>query len=100
MPRNHVERPEQSSPFTVMGCCGEPNVPDGMPSHIPSNRQLIDQQPNPHPGAQIREKPTFQPPGLTAPTPTLPYSQNSYQPQQPSNWGQHSPSPPPVNQFG
>lgn len=91
-----------------MGCCGEPNVPaDESNRAAPHNRQLIDQQPGLHPGAQFYEKqPTFQQPVLTAPTPTHPQvqntytGQNGYQPQQPSNWSQHSPSPPPVNQFG
>src|SRR6267154_402809 len=91
-----------------MSCCGEPNsrnVASNQPT--PYHRQPIDQQPGPHPGAQFHEKQsTFQQPTLTSPSPVHSYNQNSYvgqngfQPQPSGGWQQHSPSPPPVNQFG
>src|ERR1700735_1379153 len=90
----------------MSSCCGEPATEESKQA-TPYNRQPIDQQPSPHPGAQFHDKrPSFQQPALTSPTPTHPYSQNSYTGQNgyqqplPSNWSHHSPSPPPVNQFG
>jgi hypothetical protein len=90
-----------------MSCCGQSNGPQDPSNPATPYRQPIDQQPSPHPGAQIHNKShSFQQPNLTAPTPMHSYNQNSYagqnghQAQQPSNWSQHSPSPPPVNQFG
>ena len=88
----------------TMSCCGEANVPNQTNQATTQNRQLINQQPGPHPGAQFHEKQhSFQQPTVTSPTPTHPYGQNTYAFQngyQPQQWQHNSPSPPPINQFG
>lgn len=90
-----------------MSCCGEPNKPKDEANRVaPFNGQTVNQQPGPHPGVQYHEKQaSFQQPTIPSPTPTHPYGQQSFNghnghQQTPSNWSQHSPSPPPMNQFG
>lgn len=97
-----------------MSCCGEPNnapVPENRAVNT-YNNQTVNQQPTPHPGFQGQPI-SFQQPNISSPPNA--YSQNSFGPngvgqsgfQQPNGFQQpqqngwsHSPSPPPMNQFG
>lgn len=87
-----------------MGCCGEPNKPNEDANRVsPYNSGTVNQQPGPHPGPQFNEK--FQQPNIPSPTPSHPHGRNamnsfSGHQRAPSNWSTHSPSPPPMNQYG
>ena len=87
-----------------MSCCGEPNKPkDDVNRVSPYTNGTVNRQPGLHPAPQFHE--SFQQPNIPSPIPSHPHGQNTMNSLNghqhvPSNWSTHSPSPPPVNQFG
>jgi hypothetical protein len=81
-----------------MSCCGQARDPNENNNRAVAPTQIINQQPGPLPAL---EKPYFQTPSVSPPPAVhpSPYGQNGSFAQQPS-WTSHSPSPPPMNQFG
>ncbi|KAF9074482.1 actin-like ATPase domain-containing protein [Rhodocollybia butyracea] len=81
-----------------MSCCGEPkdSNTENQNRNVPG-RQVMNQQPQPGPVLGLPEKPGF----FQSPSPPPAVHHNVYtQNAQHTSWTTHSPSPPPLNQFG